>query len=110
MAELSVEFRGSFAFVGLASLPISGIVLGRILLLKFLGLFLDTVATFTDFASRIHQISVVGDVVSVEDASCLVPGDDHGNLLRDAVADHIPDPGSPEIMKQQSLVFSLAPA
>jgi hypothetical protein len=36
--------------------------------------------------------------------------DDHGNLLRNAVADHISDPTSTEIMEQQSLVFLLATA
>src|SRR5580692_2265776 len=53
---------------------------------------------------------IICDVVSVEHAAGLMTRDDHGNLLRNAVADHISDPTSTEIMEQQSLVFLLATA
>jgi hypothetical protein len=110
MAKPSVEFYGAFAFVKNTSFWISGIAAIRILLLQFLGPRLNAFAPFTDFPSCIHQIGVIGDVVSVKNASCLMPRDDHGDLLRDAVADHVSDASSPKIMKQQSLVFSLTPA
>ncbi len=35
---------------------------------------------------------------------------DHRNLLRDAVADHVPYPGSPEIVEQQPFVFPFVAA
>jgi hypothetical protein len=37
---------------------------------------------------------IICDVVSVEHAAGLMTRDDHGNLLRNAVADHISDPTS----------------
>jgi hypothetical protein len=52
-----------------------------------------------------HEVSIVCDVVSVEYTARFVSRDNHRNLLRDAVADHISDASSGEIMEQQPFVF-----
>src|SRR5260370_24313139 len=65
---------------------------------KVLRLLLDSLSTFTNFATSVHEVGIVRDVVSVEDAAGLMSRNDHRNLLRDAVADHVPYPGSPEII------------
>src|SRR4029077_5797256 len=77
---------------------------------KVLRPLLDSLSIFTNFATSVHEVGIVRDVVSVEDAAGLMSRNDHRNLLRDAVGDHVPYPGSPEIVEQQPFVFPFAAA
>jgi len=49
---------------------------------------------------RIVQIAFVNNVVALEYAACLVPTDEHGDFLRDARANEIPDASASQIVEQ----------
>ena len=50
----------------------------------------------------LFQVPLVGNVVALEYAPGSVPGNGHGHLFRDAVASHVADTGSPEVVEEQS--------
>src|ERR1700723_402075 len=77
---------------------------------ELLRLLLDSLSTVTNRSTGSHEVIVVCNVVSVEYTARFMSRDDHRNLFRNAVADHVSYPGSPEIMKKQPFVFPITAA
>ena len=59
-----------------------------------------------ELASRLQNISVADNVISIKDAPALMAADGHGHPLRHSSPHEVPHGTTPEIMEQEALIFS----